>query len=861
MTPLQCFIAKISKGIVSEKAGARLAETVDAFEKEYLKRGKKAEEALRRAAQDAADDELKIAAREAELALGNIRAQLDVLKTTQAYAGVLGDLRAEGKAPLWLKDPRKSPLASAMRSLLTRDPAEIGGWANVHYQATNLRGQAHAMFRDGIGEMRPTQFGLKRQTTLELEVLQAIKNKGAQVSDTARGIAESWGKVAEKMRTDFVDALGALPFRADWGLPNPVHDTLKVRSIAKADWMDFIRPLLDRKAMLDFDTGRILTDRKLDQLLGEMYDTVAAGGAEGAPSAAARGQGALSSRRADHRFIVFKTAENWLEYDQKFGSGSGVYQTMMSHIDSMTHDTAMLQVLGPNPDATKRFILSMFDREGARLAKAASLAKPGDVLAAFKDNAKIQSYVNTGRKSFEALFSEITGANKIPVNIEMGHMMGEVRAALTASKMGSAIISSFADLSLASMTARLNGLPVGDLLARAAKGMVEKDFELNAAQLGLVADSIAMTHHQNDRFMGEAIRTGRMQQLASGVVAASGLRRWSGVLRVSFGMEFMAQGANRMHLGWSDLPKDFRASMERYQLTSSDWDVIRRASPTEPRTGAKFLSAIDIREVEGGKGRVADSWQRMIDTEMDHAVIEGDPITRALILGESRPGTAEGEIRRSMGQFKAFPITFINLHFARAFARGFDGERMSHAALTFAAMWAMGMVSMQTKEVLKGRDPLSMDPTTRAGLRAWGAGALMSGGLGIFGDLLFQDQTRQTTSFAGALAGPLAGDIDKVLGDWLIGNVQKAAKGEKTHFAGDALYALGGLVPGQSLWYARTAFQRGVLDQLARMIDDRAPERFRRVEKEAEKSWGQQFWWEPGAVTPRRAPDMNGPAR
>lgn len=40
------------------------------------------------------------------------------------------------------------------------------------------------------------------------------------------------------------------------------------------------------------------------------------------------------------------------------------------------------------------------------------------------------------------------------------------------------------------------------------------------------------------------------------------------------------------------------------------------------------------------------------------------------------------------------------------------------------------------------------------------------------------------------------------------------------------------------------------------MIDERTPQRFERIEREAQKNWGQSFWWEPGRVEARRAPNI-----
>ena len=110
--------------------------------------------------------------------------------------------------------------------------------------------------------------------------------------------------------------------------------------------------------------------------------------------------------------------------------------------------------------------------------------------------------------------------------------------------------------------------------------------------------------------------------------------------------------------------------------------------------------------------------------------------------------------------YKQFPLTFVMTHFARATARGWDGSRLSHGALTFLTMWGLGVVSMQAKEIANGRDPLTLDPTEPAGLRAFGKALLQGGGLGVFGDFVALDQTRYGNSWATMLAGPQVGQLN-----------------------------------------------------------------------------------------------------
>lgn len=866
MTPFDCFRAKVSKGIVSEKAAQRLEETAEAFRQERDRRAQKAEDAAMSAAAAAADDAAKVAAREADLALRSIEAQLRALDTFKTVTERMNVRRANRQAPvLEGNNSPESDTYTAFSSLLDRDPGERGGWDNVTYKTKDLRAEAHKIAADGITRYRSTiaqQFKAalpeklvgKPDRTGDLELLGAFYGK-ADAPPEARGAARSFGDAMEWLRQMFVDAGGALPKRENWRLPNPMHESTRVRSVLKQDWIDFVWDKLDRDAMLDFDTGRKLSNETLTRLLSETYDTIAADGATGAPTSGVTGKGALASSRAQHRFLVFRTAEDWLAYDAAFGKGIGVFDTIMHHIEAMAQDIAMVQILGPNPEATIRFMQSVMDRERVRLGQAAPISDPAAVRAAYDRNAKIASTISNDKAALQKLFEEVSGKASVPTNIVLASRFASARAFITAAKLGSAALSQIADLGGMISTARFNGIPVTDLIVQVIKDGFDRNSEIDALQLGLSAHGLGLTFRDNDRVMGETIASHKAQNLASAVIRVSGMRRLTGIERTAFAKTQMATYANALKHDWTGLEPRQRAALERYELSSADWDVIRKARALDLH-GARFLTAYDIRAVDGGGGRIADAYQRMLNTELDYAVLDTDPRVRAQTIGSfGAPGTWMGEIGRSMMHLKSFAFMMLSHHGARATAYGWDGSRLAHGASTLIAMTVFGMLAMQMKEIAKGRDPISMDPKTGIGARAWGAAVLQGGGLGIFGDLLFQDQTRVQTSLASTLAGPLVGDIERVAGDWLMKNVYLAAKGQQTHFTGDALYAFAGLVPGQSLWYARTAFQRAVLDRLALMIDDRAPERFQRIEREAEKSWGQRFWWEPGASTPRRAPD------
>ena len=856
MTAKKCFMGKIAAGRVSARAGAKLLALIDAFEAEY--KPKLGDEAgARQAAIDAALAAERMTNRRADLVNRTIIAQTRILKIFKAYDDTVNGL-APNRRPvtLGLTGPRHlggggSTLFQAMRSLLMRDPHEIATWQNVDKLAQDIRGRAHARFAEAIELLRPKKLGLKAETAAELDVLRGLY--GAEASADAAAAARAFEAVAEDLADQFIAAGGALAKRKDWRLPNPEIDPAKARAIGAERLQALFRAHVDRDAMIDWETGLRMSDATFEAILAEAADGFINGFDRPLPSAAVKARRMLANSRDLPRVFVWKSAESWLAIAEAVGAHQSPYETMLDHIAGMADDIAMMRVLGPNPEATKRFILDLFAREAARLAREAAAGEK--VRPAVRANEKIESAVRRDRQNFENAWAETTGLNNVPVSSEFARVMSDTRSVLAGSQMGSAIISSITDVGTTAMAARFNGIPAANVLARATKMMTEPGAEIFAAQTGLVADAIARSLSKLDRAMGETIRTGRLAKVGSTVIRASGLRRWTATLRNAFGLEMMAHVARERGKGFAALDKTFRNALGRYGIGAEDWELIRTAPPFEPRPQALFIRPVDVATPATPAARAAsEKLARLINTEIDYAVIEADPVARALLIGDTRPGSAKGEFWRAAGMYKMFPTAFMTMHFARAFARGVDGGRLGHGALTFAAVTLLGALAMQAKQVNAGRDPYSLDPTTGDGLRSWGAAILQGGGLGIFGDMLFVDKTRYNNSWATILTGPQFAAAEGVLGDFLLKNLRLAARGEETHFLGDALYVAARYVPGSNLWYGKLAFQRAVLDQLALMIDERAPERFRRIERAAARSWGQDYWWRPGRPAPERAP-------
>ena len=861
MTARQCFTGKMAAGTVSDRAGRDLLALLEEFEREHnVQRGDAA--GARRAAAETAEAAQTAAARKADDARDAIIRQANILRAAVDYDATVkrlretpGSLGFGNQAPPSLGRDQ-STVGAAMRSLLARDPFEISTWGNVFYTARTVREEAHRLFAESLEYLRPKNLGFTAQAQNELQVLRALYGDTAVVPE-ARPVAAAWQQVADNLADQFIAEGGHLAKRETWRLPNPSIDASKVRALGPERFKALVRDVAERRDILDFDTGKPMTDAKFEAVLDDVTNDILLG-AEGLPSAAVKAGRALANSRDFPRFFAFKDAESWLKFAETVGEHASVFDTMMSHIASMADDIGQMKILGRNPEATKRFMQDLIEREAGRLRVEADAGDARAVKAAVKENRAHEARARRDRRLFENLYAEVTGANKIPANTTLAVTMSDARHWLTSIQLGSAMISSFNDSASLAMAARFNGLPVMNTVARAVQMLGEKGSEIFAAQQGVVLDSLAHGAGHVDKVMGETIRTGLAAKVSNANIRLSGLRRWTSVLRSAFALEMMAHVARNREVAFGRLERQFASTLDRYGIGADEWKLIQATAPHEPRPGAFFIRAADI--AEGGTPAhraAAEKLSRLINTEMDYAVIEGDPVTRALMLGQSLPGTIGGEARRSVAMYRSFPATFIMMHFARAAARGWNGGRMGHAALAFSAMTALGALSMQAKEIIAGRDPLSLDPTSSNGLRAWGKATLQGGGLGVFGDVLFVDQTKYGNSWAATVAGPVAGAVETVLGDFVFKNIQLAGKGQETHFFGDALYTAGRYLPGSSLWFGRLAFQRAVLDQLALMADPRSRERFARIEEQARKDWGQRYWLPPGRTEVRRAPDLS----
>jgi len=750
-------------------------------------------------------------------------------------------------------DSFKGATASdGMTHIVERDGSGKAAYSNLASRREAIRGFAHAKMDNILGRLKKTVVLGRTTRAQKAESLDLVRElfDVDTGNASAKEMAQAWKDVSEWLRTRFNAAGGSIPKRLDWGMPQN-HDSIKVGKATEEEWIAYIEDKLDWQKMVDETTGRPIAEADKRELLQKIRQTIVTEGFNKISDEGPVMGRSLARRRQDHRFLVFKSAEDWLSYQDKFGSGDA-FNIMMNHIDGMARDIAMLQILGPNPNSTVRLMKQQVEKK-SRLA---------DARAGTRKN--IDAY-RKNENAFDEMYGIFTGTGLAPVNEKLALGFSGLGELLSAAQLGStALLAIFTDTANARMQARIAGMPQARLIGRVAQmAVASKMTKQEAIRAGLVAENWSAVAYGQTRYLGDLLGPGLTRRISNTMMNVSLLSPWTQASRWAHGVEVMGYMADNIGLNFDALPDKLRRKLDQYGITSEDWGNFKKAKLHKFK-GATLLRPTDVTDISE---QSAFKFLEMIQKETDLAIPVSTIRARAVLRGSTRPGTLIGSLAQSAAQYKNFPVTFYTNNIRQI--TNLDATKLSRAGYAAELMVTsvlMGALAMQFKEVAKGRNPIPMfDEQGNPNLNFWGAAVLTSGGLGIFGDFLFSNVNRMGGGLAETVAGPGIGFFSD-LRNLTVGNVQQALSGEDTKVLPETVEFLGRYLPGTSLWYARAGIERVILDNVRRMSDPDAEARFRRMRRTRKREYGQDYWWGPGEsrwtgdakdLLPRRAPDLS----
>ena len=726
----------------------------------------------------------------------------------KAQSGWLGDMRmTAGDGPLPVK-------------------AAVNRMARIDKKMDALRGRYFSTLDAMLAKHRRNLVGeLRNRSDLE-DVGRALFGESVQDLN-ARELADGVSSVMELARQRFNQAGGRIGKRENFGLPQS-HDSRLVRAVPYEEWRAF--PSVDRVQVLDIETGDVATGIRRETILRAVYETIRTEGANKAKP----GQmfaGALANRRGDPRVLDFENFDDWMAYQQRFGGSDNIYDIIVGHLSSMARDTALMEDMGPNPAATLRFYTDSIDKS----VKERGVQRDIDRLTGSK-------------KKLERLYGELTGGNKAAENRRLALGFSALRAQQTAAKLGSAMLSVPPDFATMMMTARFNGIPAMKTLKRYTElwnPADDADRRL-AVRLGLVTQDWLGLSSSSARYLGEELTGEVSRRMADAVIRGSGLSRHTRNAQWAFGMEFLSHLTQMKDRAFANLDPALQRAMKRYGIGEADWNAYR-ATPVRIERGSDWIFPTDAADA-----RVGDKVLEMVLSETDHAIVVPDVRTRTFMHSYLPAGTWLGEIGKSTFLFKGFPMAVLSLHGRRMMEQsGLEGKA-GYAVPLMLTMIVGGALAAQLKTVAAGKDPQPMNDA-----RFVGKAVVQSGGLGLFGDLLFNSENSYGGGLAQTLAGPLLGQTIPNAADATVGNALRAVGvGEgDPEFVKDLWKAAEAEIPGRNLWYTRLAWQRLIADQISAYADPDIEKARRRMRKRAKKE-GTAYFWEPGEIAPERAPDF-----
>lgn len=683
-----------------------------------------------------------------------------------------------------------------------------------------IEGQAFGLVRGILARQRKTLTGKLRRPAEMDEIGRAAFGEDVD-SLAAKELASAVDEVQDWLRLR-ANASGAnIGKLANRGFAQH-HDSRAVAEAGFDAWYAAEKPRWDLDRMVDEETGQPFTEARLEEVSREVQATIASDGmSKSSPGAA--GRTSFANRLGQHRFIHYKSYDDWKASQAQFGAGTA-FDALLGEIHGMSRAIAPMEILGPNPEATMRFVTD-------RIAGDDSLFQPGQLRA--RDKAHGEAL------KVQRLWDEYTGALRRPESRRLAVGFSIYRAIAASAKLGAAAPKSVGDMGFGMATRAFNGLPVlrifKDYLG--LLNPLDAGDRMLAARLSFVFETWTSQVSGTQRFLGEELTGEVSRRVADGVLRASGLNAVTDAGRAAHGLVSFVHLTATREQAWDALEPAWKAALHRYRIGPEQWDALRATAPSDD------IGLIEPKNIADAEAR--DRFLEMAHSEQDYAVPVPDLEVRAWLSKNAARGTVTGELARSSPlMFKTFTASVMMRHGGRMIEQAGVAGKLGYALAVVVPVTAISVLGAQLLEISKGRDPRPMDDP-----RLWGDAMVNGGGVGILGDIAGITAEDRYMGGAQFIAGPLATDAFDLLGqarDLGAGDEKAPWKLARTARQN---------VPGQNLWYTRLLLDRLLADQVQASIDPNYRKSWRAMEKRAADKQ-QDFYWAPGETAPERAPDL-----
>lgn len=539
----------------------------------------------------------------------------------------------------------------------------------------------------------------------------------------------------------------------------------------------------------------------------------------------------LAKKRSQNFRLIFKSAEDWYNYNELYGRGN-LNEVIAEDLRRSAESTALMETFGTNPEF-------MFAKVQDRLTRQ------------YKED--VQQVRRLNRQPLKWQMAEITGAVNVDANHFVANLFRGVRAWESMAKLGYATLSSLPDLAAVAAEFRYEGRGLGqmwwDALSAPVLGAVAKGETRHTASLmgagtdGLIGASVS-------RFTAQDDVPGRMSKLMRTYFKLNLLQWWTDSVKRGFGLMISHDLGLKAGLTWGELDDITRRNLSMYGFDAQKWDLARTSVVEAdgrvymvPSVFGKARSAAEQRRQD----EVSQALATYLADRSDYASPTPGARERAIMRFGQQAGTPLGEAARFLYQFKSFPITLTQKILGREVhgqgARSiydmlFRGQGDRIGLVSFiAGSSVLGYFSLQLKEVAKGREPRPWDQDTVIAAIAQGGGA------GFYGDFLLGEAAVYG-------AGPLASSLGPVPGaaEDFININRQILHGDIDDATFDSVKFIQSNTPFMNLFYTKAAMDYLIFYQLQELAN---PGYLRRMEQGVKRTHGQNYYLPPSRTVPR----------
>ena len=486
----------------------------------------------------------------------------------------------------------------------------------------------------------------------------------------------------------------------------------------------------------------------------------------------------MGSDLAASRSLRFKDGSAFAAYNEKYGDGT-LLNSLSKNMNRQARQVALIDKLGSNPEAGLQALIQRMKKRNAGDEKALSQIK------------SMENRINNQ-------FKHLTGQTNIPGGTTKESIGFALRLQQSLAKLGNAGIRSISNFAVTaglirSKTGKTFMGSLASSMYEFGKGLSKKQKMENARTSGIFFSNLANKMRDT---MGSALTSGERNSARASMVMNTYFKyNLLNVMSEGIGTSFstvMQVEIGKVHsLPFEKLPANMQGSLLKAGIRPDDW--VNMAKGVELLKDGSFLHSVDamtgIEDIKVPAGISKVRYMADLETKVRAFYTRGTMLSgtmtgarqNAIIEQGTDISSWQGQIFRTLGQFKGFPMQIFEIMSElvhsnpdpkklRELSMNFSGKPSYEiVAQTALAMTAIGYLADSLIRIARGDDIRNpADPKTMLAMLS------LSGSAGMMGDFIMGEADNAYRSAAKDISGPTFGaamDLRNVYA--------KAIRGEK----------------------------------------------------------------------------------